>query len=154
MICRVNNRKAKIMFKMKSLALVGLLPLILGSLTACQDAGDAATLGFSGEGMTQSITITSNPAGAACTLTRDGQAIGSVSATPNAVQVVETDGDINVNCSGNGLTGTAVIHANVAGSALVGMLSDLLPNDVYPSDVTVVMGASQANSTATSTGEK
>jgi len=142
------------MFKMKSLALVGLLPLILGSLTACQDAGDAATLGFSGEGMTQSITITSNPAGAACTLTRDGQAIGSVSATPNAVQVVETDGDINVNCSGNGLTGTAVIHANVAGSALVGMLSDLLPNDVYPSDVTVVMSASQANSTATSTGEK
>jgi len=113
--------------------------LIALPLAACEDAGDAATLGFSDEGDLQNITVSSVPAGAACTLVRDGKMLANVAATPATVQVVETDGTIIVNCMAPGYGGSTSVPANVAGTALIGMVSNLLPNYVYPSNITVTM---------------
>ncbi|MDR3520018.1 MAG: PDZ domain-containing protein [Acidocella sp.] len=118
----------------------GVLVLALGALAGCQDAGDAATLGFSDEGTPQDIQISSSPVSAACTLNRAGLSIGNVAATPGTVTIMQTQNDITVNCAAPGYAGSAILHANVGGSATAGLLTGgIVDVHVYPDTVSVSM---------------
>jgi hypothetical protein len=54
------------------------------------------------EGTTQNITVTTTPPGALCTLTRDGQAIATISQTPGTVTVDRSTSNILVTCHKGG----------------------------------------------------
>lgn len=71
------------------------------------------------EGTSQQITINTNPSGAACDVTRQGERIGSLSATPGSVTVQKTKHDITVTCQKKGYETVTYINksgANVAGT--------------------------------------
>lgn len=53
-------------------------------------------------GRTQTITIQTNPPGAACEFTQNGKIIGSVNPTPGALMVTKTKHDISVLCKKDG----------------------------------------------------
>lgn len=49
-------------------------------------------------GTTQSVTVISDPSGAACNVTRDGQLIGVVNPTPGSLTVSKSTKDMMINC--------------------------------------------------------
>ena len=53
-------------------------------------------------GRSQTITISTNPSGALCQLTREGRNIGQVSPTPGGVMVERSKHDLSVICSKEG----------------------------------------------------
>lgn len=76
-------------------------------------------------GTTQSISVLSEPAGAACTLTRDGTIMGIVNPTPGTVAVSKSSRDIAIRCTRAGnLDGVTTItpqfQAMTAGNILIG----------------------------------
>ena len=54
------------------------------------------------EGTTQDITVSTTPPNASCTLTRDGQAIGTIGHTPGTVTVDRSTSDIIITCHKTG----------------------------------------------------
>jgi hypothetical protein len=54
------------------------------------------------EGTSQEITVTTNPSGATCTLTRDGHPIATIERTPDKVSVERSRSDILITCHKNG----------------------------------------------------
>ena len=51
------------------------------------------------EGTSQEILVNTNPAGANCSLVREGTSIGRIDPTPGAVTIKKTKHDITVECS-------------------------------------------------------
>jgi len=124
--------------------------LVIVSVVALAAAG-CSTLT---EGTTQNITVTTTPPGALCTLTRDGQAIATISQTPGAVTVDRSTSNILVTCHKGGFgdanytdqadlaaatlsnvmtagVGFAVDFATGAGSKYNGTVDiDLMPADI------------------------
>jgi hypothetical protein len=69
------------------------------------------------EGTSQEITINTNPTGAACTLMREGQPIGSVNPTPGTVLIKKTKYDLNIVCDRPGFDqATFLNHSGAAGA--------------------------------------
>jgi len=66
-----------------------LLPLCL-QVTGCANT-DA--------GPTQHILVSTNPAGALCTLTRDGKTLGSVAETPGSIEISKSQSLLMITCS-------------------------------------------------------
>jgi hypothetical protein len=67
------------------------------------------------EGTSQEIAVSTTPAGAACTLTRNGETIGTVDPTPQTIVVKKRKYDITITCKKPGFqVATAV---NESGSA-------------------------------------
>ena len=66
---------------------------VLAQLTAC------ATIV---KGHSQQINVTTNPAGAVCTLERDGKSVASVNPTPGSVTVEKSRKDLSVDCRKEG----------------------------------------------------
>src|SRR5690242_137508 len=88
------------------------LPFI-ASLALC--AGCSSII----EGTSQEIAINTNPAGASCTLIREGQAIGTVNPTPGIVLVKKTKYDITVVCDRRGFEqATYLNHSGTAGATV------------------------------------
>lgn len=78
-------------------------------------------------GSTQTVTILSDPAGAACVLHRDGAVIGAVNPTPGSIAVTKGHGEITVRCSRGGFIDaerrlTADFQAATLGNILLGGL--------------------------------
>jgi hypothetical protein len=72
------------------------------------------------EGTSQEIAINTNPAGATCTLIREGQPIGSVASTPGAVLIKKTKYDITVECDKAGYTKATYLNHSGSAGATVG----------------------------------
>ena len=76
-------------------------------------------------GTTQSVSVMTEPAGAACTLTREGAVVGIVNPTPGTVSVSKSSRDIAIRCTRTGYSAgagvaTPQIQAMTAGNLLLG----------------------------------
>lgn len=90
-------------------------------------AGCLALVGCSSiiEGTSQEIVVNTNPAGANCSLVRQGVSIGRVNPTPGAVTIKKTKYDINILCNKAGYEqATFFNHSDVdaatAGNIILG----------------------------------
>jgi hypothetical protein len=72
------------------------------------------------EGTSQKIAINTDPAGANCTLMREGKAIGSVESTPGSVVIQKTKYDITVLCDKPGFTQASYLNRSGAAGATFG----------------------------------
>lgn len=120
------------MYRFAALALVTLLP-------AC------ATIV---EGTSDNVTLSSNPAGATCTIDRNGERVGAVSATPGTVQIDKSRRDLLVGCSKEGYqTATTTAHPRFTGTTFLNFILGGVPgfvidamsgaNHRYPAEVKV-----------------
>jgi hypothetical protein len=119
-----------------------LLPLLLAAvLPAC------ATVTT---GTTTNISVLTDPAGAACTLTRQGEVVGVVNPTPGTVRVSNSIHQIDVRCVLSGFEpGLGVIPAdfqamtlgNILLGGIVGVVVDAASGAVarYPGSITISM---------------
>jgi hypothetical protein len=100
------------------------------------------------EGTSDNVTLSSNPAGATCTMDRNGERIGAVNATPASVRVSKSRSDIVVICNKEGyqpatrtasasFTGTT--FGNILAGGLIGVAVDAASgaNSRYPAEVNV-----------------
>jgi hypothetical protein len=76
------------------------------------------------EGTSQEILVNTFPAGASCTLLRNGQAIATVSPTPGTALVRKTKFGINVVCNKTGYAQASAVDRS--GSAAASVAGDLL----------------------------
>jgi hypothetical protein len=116
----------------------------IGGLAAAIGAGVAlagcATLL---EGTSQEILISTNPAGATCTLEREGQTIATVNSTPGAALVKRRKHDITVRCKKDGFQEATYINdSGLASGAVAGnVAADLLLTGGLSSIVDSASGA-------------
>lgn len=119
-----------------------MLPLAL--LSAC------ATLV---NGTSQTVTVSTTPPGASCTLDRMGTRIGAVSVTPGSVRIDKSKNDLAVTCTKDGFQTATVAHApsfggatfgNIIAGGVIGVVVDAASgaNYSYPDDIRVEMAAS------------
>ena len=85
----------------------------------------AAVAGLSGcasiiEGTTQQIVVNTNPAGANCSLNREGVSIARVNPTPGAVTIKKTKNDITVTCDMDGFEQATYFNKSGAAGATFG----------------------------------
>jgi hypothetical protein len=79
------------------------------------------------QGVDQSLAVMTEPAGASCNITRDGDLLGSVYPTPGVISVDKSKGNIMVECERDGYERTlAVLPARFDGmtwgNAIIGGL--------------------------------
>jgi len=125
------------------------LPALLGSalsLVACSTIID---------GTTQKVTINTNPAGANCTVTREGTKIATVPLTPATITLDKDKHDITIACDKAGYMQTSYLnHSGIAaatvGNAIAGGLvgwavdSATGANNKYDSVVNITMAQAPA----------
>lgn len=71
------------------------------------------------EGRSQRLSVNTNPPGATCELTRNGESLGKVDPTPGSITVEKTKYDIMLACSKEGYeTASYVNHSDVAGATV------------------------------------
>jgi hypothetical protein len=75
------------------------LRFALLALMASSLLGGCATLTTSSS---QTVTLTTEPPGAACTFKREGQVIGIINPTPGSLSVTKSHSDIDVTCTKEG----------------------------------------------------
>ncbi len=51
------------------------------------------------EGTSDTVTLSTTPAGATCTVDRDGERVAAVAATPGSVRISKSRHDLNVTCA-------------------------------------------------------
>jgi len=74
-------------------------------------------------GTTQSIIVTSEPSGAVCQVTRDGQLIGVVNPTPGSLTLSKSSKDLVINCSRPGYqAGVNIVKADFQAATLGNIL--------------------------------
>lgn len=90
-------------------------------------------LGLSGcssivQGTTQDLAVNTNPAGATCTLEREGATIGTVQNTPGTVNVSKTKHNITITCDKEGYqTATHISDSGwESGSGAAGIALDVI----------------------------
>jgi hypothetical protein len=99
-------------------------------------------------GSSQSVTVITEPAGAACNLQREGATVGVVNPTPGTVQISKSVQDISVRCTRQGHSpGVVALPAqfqamtlgNVLLGGLIGIAVDAASGAMgrYPESVTV-----------------
>lgn len=75
-------------------------------------------------GRTQTVTIETNPPGAACNLTREGRVIASIDPTPGGTLVSRTKHDISVVCKKNGYQdATEYLDSGIEGATFGNILA-------------------------------
>jgi hypothetical protein len=120
-----------------------LLPVMLlaAALPAC---------GTITSGTSQSLTVLTEPAGASCTLTREGAVIGVVNPSPGTVTVSKSSRDIAVRCTRAGHSaGVNVVPAQLQGmtagnlllGGVIGLAVDAASGAIsrYPESTIVVL---------------
>jgi len=102
------------------------------------------------EGTDQNVTIITEPTGAKCDLTRDGEIIATASSTPTSVNVDKSKDDISVICTKEGhFDGAKVVESafqgmtfgNIIFGGIIGVGVDAASGAMneYPATVTVVL---------------
>ena len=100
------------------------------------------------EGTSDTVTLSTTPAGATCTVDRDGERVGAVSATPASLRLSKSRHDLNVTCTKEGYQpATATASSRFTGATLgnvlvggvIGVVVDAASgaNNRYPSDVRI-----------------
>jgi hypothetical protein len=75
------------------------------------------------EGTSQEILVNTNPAGADCSLMREGVSIARVNPTPGAATIKKTKHDITIECTKSGYSDVAYLnHSDVAGATVGNVL--------------------------------
>ena len=124
---------------MLKLALVS--PLVL--LSACATVMS---------GTSQTVTVSTNPPAATCTLDRVGQRVGAVPLTPGSVRLDKSKNDLSVTCSKEGYQTASVTRAssfngatfgNIIAGGVIGVIVDASSgaNFNYPSDIRLDLAA-------------
>jgi hypothetical protein len=120
---------------------VFLLPIIL--LSAC------ATIV---NGSSQTVTVSTTPAGATCTVDRVGARIGAVAQTPGSMRLDKSKNDLSVTCSKPGFQTATVSKApsfggatfgNLIAGGVIGVVVDAASgaNYEYPGDIRLELAA-------------
>lgn len=102
------------------------------------------------EGTDQSVTVITEPAGAECTLERNGVAIAVINPTPGTVQVDKSSDNIGILCtreehqdSAGALSSTfeSMTFGNILFGGIIGVAIDASSGAMnqYPDSVTIVM---------------
>ncbi len=102
------------------------------------------------EGTTDTVTLSSTPEGATCTLERGGERIGAVASTPGSVSLSKSRNDLVVQCSKPGYRPeTKVVQSSFTGTTfgnlllggVVGVVVDAASgaNSQYPKDIRIDM---------------
>jgi uncharacterized protein YceK len=80
------------------------------------------------EGTSQEILISTNPAGATCTLEREGQVIATVNTTPGAALVKRRKQDITVRCKKEGFEDAVYVNDSglASGSVAGNVAADIV----------------------------
>ncbi|MEQ9244480.1 MAG: hypothetical protein RLO21_00680 [Nitratireductor sp.] len=100
------------------------------------------------EGTDQTVTVATDPSGAACELTRGGETVGVVNPTPGSILVDKSSDNISVICSKDGYqdaSGTltsefeGMTFGNILFGGIIGVAVDASSGAMneYPSSVTV-----------------
>ena len=103
-------------------------------------------------GTTQTVTVSTTPAAASCTLDRMGARVGAISATPGSVRLDKSKNDLAVTCSKDGFQTATVSHApsfsgatfgNIIAGGVVGVIVNAASgaNYSYPDDIRMDMAA-------------
>ncbi|GMV61965.1 MAG: hypothetical protein AMXMBFR74_11340 [Parvibaculum sp.] len=88
--------------------------ILLISLSACSSII---------EGTSQEILVNTNPAGADCSLMREGVSIARVNPTPGAATIKKTKHDITIECTKSGYSDVTYLnHSDVAGATVGNVL--------------------------------
>ncbi|MBC9208869.1 PEGA domain-containing protein [Roseomonas aerophila] len=75
------------------------------------------------EGTSDNITVTTTPAGATCTIDREGQRVGAVAATPASIRINKSRQDLSVKCGKEGyMSSTIVVEAGFTGTTFANIL--------------------------------
>jgi membrane-associated protease RseP (regulator of RpoE activity) len=104
------------------------------------------------EGTGQSVTISTDPAGAACTVDRGGTRVGQVNPTPGSLRLDKSKDDLQVACTKDGFQTSTVSRSskfvgttfgNIIIGGLTGVLIDAVTgaNFTYPSEIKVSLAA-------------
>jgi hypothetical protein len=104
------------------------------------------------EGTGQSVTISTDPAGAACTVDRAGTRLGQVNPTPGSLHIDKSKNDLQVACGKEGFSSSTVSESpkfvgttfgNVLIGGLVGVAVDAASgaNFEYPAEIKVSLAA-------------
>jgi hypothetical protein len=100
------------------------------------------------EGTSQSVSISTDPAGANCTIDRKGTRIGQVNPTPGSIHIDKSKDDLSVLCNHTGYQPATVTESpkfqgttfgNIIAGGIVGVIVDAASgaNFEYPSDVKI-----------------
>ncbi len=119
----------------------------LGLLAPFLALGACATIV---EGDDQTVSVITDPPGARCELTRDGQTVGFVNPTPGSVALGKSSDHVSVRCEKDDhFDGAAVLASSFQGmtfgniifGGIIGVAVDAASGSMhqYPADVTVVL---------------
>lgn len=108
-------------------------------------------------GTSQTVTVSTTPPGASCTLDRIGERVGAISPTPGSVRVDKSKNDLSVTCSKEGFQTATVGHSsnfngatfgNILVGGVIGVVVDAASgaNFNYPPDVRMELAATQVPS--------
>jgi hypothetical protein len=103
-------------------------------------------------GTDQTVTVSTTPSGASCTLDRVGERVGAVPATPGSLRVDKSVHDHTVTCSKEGFETASATHAskfngatfgNLLAGGVIGLAIDASSgaNFTYPSDIRLQLAA-------------
>jgi len=103
-------------------------------------------------GTSQTVTVSTTPPAASCTLDRMGARVGAISATPGSVHLDKSKNDLSVTCSKEGFQTASVAHAssfsgatfgNIIAGGVIGVIVDAASgaNYSYPADIRIDMAA-------------
>lgn len=88
--------------------------LVAGLLSGCASMPGGMTVGAQGagaQGAGQMLAIQTSPPGAACAVTRDGEAVGAVAATPGSIHVDHGMSALSVVCTKPGFQTATLMQA-------------------------------------------
>lgn len=113
-------------------------------------AGFAAACATIVEGTDQTVSVTSEPEGAVCKLTREGQTVGAINPTPGSIEVDRSSDDITVKCDLDGyLTSIGELPSefegmtfgNILFGGIIGVVVDVSTgaSSEYPESINIVM---------------
>jgi len=103
-------------------------------------------------GTSQTVTVSTTPPAASCTLDRMGARVGAISATPGSVHLDKSKNDLSVTCSKEGFQTASVAHAssfsgatfgNIIAGGVIGVIVDAASgaNYSYPADIRPISGS-------------
>jgi hypothetical protein len=110
-------------------------------------------------GGSQTVTVSTTPPGATCTVDRMGARIGAIPQTPGSLRLDKSKNDLSVTCNKPGFQTAAVTHSssfgamtagNVLGGLVIGPIGFIVDaasgaNYEYPSDIRLDLAADAAS---------
>jgi uncharacterized protein YceK len=115
------------------------------------------------EGSSQSVSVSTTPAGALCNVDRAGTHIGTVAATPGSIHLDKSKNDLMISCTKEGFQPATLAQSpkfvgttfgNIVAGGLIGVAVDAASgaNYEYPSDIHLDLAPVAISSTSPESG--